>query len=913
MRPGMTLIEVLVSIALILVLLGVLFTFISDLLATRERIRTVVDRQATIAMLFDRLEQDLALAIVGDAVLGPGVSGDSTSIRILSRGVLPGDPDPAVALVDLHRTEYRFDRATETVTASRRAARGANGSSSAAGAAPGTPGTPRGQFTAVPIGAEIADLRLRYHDGREWLASFDSLSRAGLPMAVEIALWLPEEAAPDDGSGTSSEEQHDGSAAEEAEPLDELFDDRLFGAGENVEGLRATASEGRFPDRAPDRVRVIALPDARPLDDRTTDRPDADSEGDSDRDPERDSESDSDRDAAPQADATTPARAALRVRARRGARVSGRRGGHRSGRRGFPLHSARRRGFILIAVIVAAAVGAIVVLGMMSLVRAESALAASRQERAQAQALAWSGVQAVAVTLDRQRDRILAGELPSVPNQLILDDGGSRIAVARLIPFGDSGGAASDAASIRAEAGCLDLNRLDAAALAATGLVTPEEAAAIVALRSRLGGRFQSELDLLELARSARAASEERRDASGAAIAARNGASAPGIAIERLLGARELEEWNETVAGAMASAAGIAGEGLRERAGSAGVARGGRGLLEIATVHAVEPMLQRSGAARHRLGEGWSDELAVAIDRQFGTDAAIAAKALVESGTLQNDGSILAALRGREVPEAEWPALVDAFTTDRDPLHGGRLDLNTASYEALLSLPEATPAFAAEIVRQRDGLSVDDRATPLWPLLRGIVDAPTMEKLAGRVTTRSFLWRVRLAAGEVDSDDPDGPLLGATIWEAVIDLTTPRWRIAHLRDITLLPAALHLAGSAFDAERRERDSADAAEIAGGAATTSYDERGITRSEAPSAVAIDRTEMERVEMERTEMDAVQMERPTGPRAGRGEGRERRGPARRRGPRDAAPDPASEASPTSPPPAPAGPAPVGRWRT
>ena len=102
-------------------------------------------------------------------------------------------------------------------------------------------------------------------------------------------------------------------------------------------------------------------------------------------------------------------------------------------------------------------------------------------------------------------------------------------------------------------------------------------------------------------------------------------------------------------------------------------------------------------------------------------------------------------------------------------------------------------------MQMRDGLSADDRATIVWPAIEGIVQPEAYNELAGRITTRCWTYRLRLAAGELDPDEPDGPLTNPVIYEVVIDLSAPRPRVAYLRDITLLQTtALLAAGAAVD-------------------------------------------------------------------------------------------------------------------
>lgn len=58
----------------------------------------------------------------------------------------------------------------------------------------------RGGASSV-LPARIRALRLQYWDGAAWTESFDSLAAGALPGAVEVALWFGEPAAPDDELG----------------------------------------------------------------------------------------------------------------------------------------------------------------------------------------------------------------------------------------------------------------------------------------------------------------------------------------------------------------------------------------------------------------------------------------------------------------------------------------------------------------------------------------------------------------------------------------------------------------------------------------------------------------------------------------------------------------------------------------
>lgn len=207
-RRGFTLIEVLLTLALVTMLTGGIFAFLWNLLERRDVLhRGVLQAQAAGAFV-ERLESDLLSGLAGDASAGAGVVGTATTLRLLTRGVwLPADAAEAAGAGDLQGTEYAFDWAKGELTG-RRWVAGA-----------------RVPAMEVITGG-VAALRFRYFDGTEWRNSFDSASAGKLPVAVEVALWF----------GAS-------------------------GAGEAPSSAEAGESESPLPNREPDRLRVIVVPD----------------------------------------------------------------------------------------------------------------------------------------------------------------------------------------------------------------------------------------------------------------------------------------------------------------------------------------------------------------------------------------------------------------------------------------------------------------------------------------------------------------------------------------------------------------------------------------------------------------------------------------------------------------------------
>jgi len=235
-RRGMTLFEAIISLGLAVALLGAAFFFLANLLDSRERARENARRHASATALLDRLESDLVMAVAGDAALGGGVTGDATSIRILTRGVLLRLGDSRATLADLVRHEYRFNAATRRIDATRAGARG-------------------GAAITHTFEGDVARLRYRYYDGSTWSDSFDSLAQGGLPVAIEVSLWypLPPAAESDELTGENLDDSF-ALGAQESDPAEgERARSRVdFDVG-------SSSSEGPPPDRR----LVIAVPDAR--------------------------------------------------------------------------------------------------------------------------------------------------------------------------------------------------------------------------------------------------------------------------------------------------------------------------------------------------------------------------------------------------------------------------------------------------------------------------------------------------------------------------------------------------------------------------------------------------------------------------------------------------------------------------
>jgi len=161
-RRSFTLIEVLIAVALLVALSGAMGTFAYNLLRSRDRIMTQARSEAGVGLLMDRLEHDLTWCIAGNSKDGPGIKGSAGRVEILRRDVKLLDGQVAVGVT--RKAQYRHEGDTVFARAD------------------------DGPDEIVASG--IKQLRLRYHDGREWQREFDSGQAGTLPVAIAIAVWF---------------------------------------------------------------------------------------------------------------------------------------------------------------------------------------------------------------------------------------------------------------------------------------------------------------------------------------------------------------------------------------------------------------------------------------------------------------------------------------------------------------------------------------------------------------------------------------------------------------------------------------------------------------------------------------------------------------------------------------------------
>jgi len=257
---GFTLFEVLVAIAVMAVLSGIIFGFMSDMARFRERSRALADHLRAGSVLMERIESGVLSSLAGGGRLGAGIEGTNDRLRLLSRGVTPpivSGQAGARSLGDLQETVFEFVPERGELRATHRPFRvDASGSSR---------GAPRDV-----LAENLERVRFRYHTGSGWVSRFDTERSGGLPAAIEVAIWFAPLTDPVDGPSDASSTAQDRMLS--ADQLD--GSDRVGGDARGIpplapgfldmnDGLDGAMGEDErtIPTREPDRIRLIVIPD----------------------------------------------------------------------------------------------------------------------------------------------------------------------------------------------------------------------------------------------------------------------------------------------------------------------------------------------------------------------------------------------------------------------------------------------------------------------------------------------------------------------------------------------------------------------------------------------------------------------------------------------------------------------------
>jgi DNA uptake protein ComE-like DNA-binding protein len=451
-----------------------------------------------------------------------------------------------------------------------------------------------------------------------------------------------------------------------------------------------------------------------------------------------------------------------------------------------PRSRPRRRGFIIVAVLICVGIGALVAASVLANARVITQRARLIEDSVEARLAITAAQHACQQLLLEQRDRLLQGEPPELPDRIVLFERDGYRAVARLLPVRGE--------LVRPTAARLDVNAApddQIRALEAAGV----EAAAIEAI---LAARAKRQILALD----------ELID---------NNAITP----ETLYG--DLDEFIESLTGAAAA--------VPDRAEPMN-APGERTLAELLAVYSADPNVQIAldpnrpdafGRNRVNLNRPFSDEMAEAIRNEFDENVVNVVRGLIVGQGIRftDDGVIIRTFVQFGVDPADWAGILDAICTSPDPYLRSRIDLNAAPAEVIAALPGLSDDIAQRIVAQREALTADEKRSPTWVAAQSLVEPTEYVAIAGYVTSRSLQFELLVETGYepieptgqgalfagggagVGGSGPDeSPLRARRVTELTIDLAAPRPRLATIRDVTHMSMAVGLWRAAREAAER---------------------------------------------------------------------------------------------------------------
>jgi hypothetical protein len=406
-----------------------------------------------------------------------------------------------------------------------------------------------------------------------------------------------------------------------------------------------------------------------------------------------------------------------------------------------------KRGLVLFAVLVLVGSAVLVATTVVFLVSGDVAGGANEREVLRLRAAGLSAVEAIAAKLGMQRNLMLEAGVPLADPTFELWDVDGETASAELLPVDSTGDL------LVAECAKMPLRRASVDSLVASGAVDVILAGRIINLRD--AGAPLASVDAL--------------------LTPRGGADG--------LSAGELYGSIEALAGSLTSDQRLRRDlQLEASAADAGVGPAARPVREILTTFAFEPNVATDGSKRLAIDGEWTDDHRGEVDAALGTGTSAILEAEMKSGNA-TFASLFAAWRSRHSDPREWSLFLDRAALGEGPVEH-RLDVLRATTEGLRSLPGITKEVAERIVREREGLPVESRRSIAWLAEREILSPDACAALAELATTRTFVWRVRVRATLVRKGEVE-PRPGA-VFEAVIDCSEERPRIALLRDLSAL-------------------------------------------------------------------------------------------------------------------------------
>lgn len=146
----------------------------------------------------------------------------------------------------------------------------------------------------------------------------------------------------------------------------------------------------------------------------------------------------------------------------------------------------------------------------------------------------------------------------------------------------------------------------------------------------------------------------------------------------------------------------------------------------------------------------------------------------VSEGTIPAGFRIASGVRGGDLG-----IVCDKLTARQGGVVGGLINVNTAPVEVLAALPGIDESAARSIVSVRGGLESETKTNIAWLYTQGALDEDAFKAVAPMFEARSYQYRIQVIGFGV-------PCGRFRVVEAVIDLFRGSARIAYLRDITRL-------------------------------------------------------------------------------------------------------------------------------
>ncbi len=212
------------------------------------------------------------------------------------------------------------------------------------------------------------------------------------------------------------------------------------------------------------------------------------------------------------------------------------------------------------------------------------------------------------------------------------------------------------------------------------------------------------------------------------------------------------------------------------------------GMAQYLTTSAYDPDLSRAGTRRVDLNDPAAPLPPVDFPPTFTNYVAAVRASGVHLGhpvdVLEATAKVKDA-NGQEISIAsgitkeELPLVLDLFTTGSERRREGLINLNTASAIVLATLPGMDLSLAETLVAARPGLRPELRSTTAWPLTEGLLNPEQFRRVAPFLTARSYQFRFHVIGYAL----PSGQF---RVFEVEIDVAGEPAVIHQVRDLTRL-------------------------------------------------------------------------------------------------------------------------------